>query len=287
MKQATRNHFNEIIQCGYTACWDSLCNNSSSECSKLVSSQQLNNNIANFHLPEPWNGDIENAEIVFLGPNPGYDSDEFFPTPTSNYWNFVPNRIPSSVMEDFFENRFSPHNRAGINNPYVRIEDNNTKYRTLRANTIEYPKRAYTGYWKYIYEIADYEIFQKSGKHPTPGVEYCVTEVARCKSTSTNGVNINKCVARCAKKYLLKTLSLATNMKLLVVVGGLARDVVYNLLDGQICKPDMNSCQSFAQVTLPEGQKVDIVFIPHNNARGVNRGTLSKYKTFHPKGLLK
>lgn len=29
-----------------------------------------------FHLPEPFNGNIETAEILFIGSNPNYDENE-------------------------------------------------------------------------------------------------------------------------------------------------------------------------------------------------------------------
>ena len=49
-----------------------------------------------FHLPEPWNGNIEAAEVLFIGSNPNYDENENYPT---KLWN-------SEDIISFFENRF-------------------------------------------------------------------------------------------------------------------------------------------------------------------------------------
>ncbi len=49
-----------------------------------------------FHLPEPWNGNPKTAKILFIGINPNYDENEYYPTKT---WN-------DESIVDFFENRF-------------------------------------------------------------------------------------------------------------------------------------------------------------------------------------
>ena len=49
-----------------------------------------------FHLPEPFNGNIETAEILFIGSNPNYDENENYPT---KLWN-------DEDIISFFGNRF-------------------------------------------------------------------------------------------------------------------------------------------------------------------------------------
>ena len=62
-------------------------------CHKIVSSQTADS----FQLPEPWNGNITSAEILFVGSNPSYNSSEFFP---NQAWD-------NHSIADFFRNRFS------------------------------------------------------------------------------------------------------------------------------------------------------------------------------------
>ena len=62
-------------------------------CHMIVSSQEE----TAFQLPEPWNGDLSNAIILFVGSNPSYNSAEEFPTKDWNDAEIVP----------FFQNRFS------------------------------------------------------------------------------------------------------------------------------------------------------------------------------------
>lgn len=49
-----------------------------------------------FQLPEPWNGNIETADILFVSSNPSYDEQENYPIQN---WN-------AEDMTSFFENRF-------------------------------------------------------------------------------------------------------------------------------------------------------------------------------------
>ena len=47
-------------------------------CYKIVANQE--GDINSFSLPEPWNGDIINAKILFISSNPSIDEEEEFPT---------------------------------------------------------------------------------------------------------------------------------------------------------------------------------------------------------------
>lgn len=62
-------------------------------CHKIVTSQTTDG----FQLPEPWNGNITSAEILFVGSNPSYNSAEFFP---NQAWD-------NHKIADFFRERFS------------------------------------------------------------------------------------------------------------------------------------------------------------------------------------
>jgi hypothetical protein len=61
-------------------------------CNTIVTSQKG----ASFQLPEPWNGDIFSAEVLFVASNPSYNPDEVFPDAG---WN-------DNDINKFFINRF-------------------------------------------------------------------------------------------------------------------------------------------------------------------------------------
>ena len=60
-------------------------------CNKIVCSQD-----GEFQLPEPWNGHLDTAEILFISSNPSIDPNENYPTANCN----------DEDITSFFENRF-------------------------------------------------------------------------------------------------------------------------------------------------------------------------------------
>ena len=61
------------------------------ECHVVVSYQKKEPR----HLPEPWNGNINTAEVLFISSNPSYNAKENFPSPLSDVFS----------VEKFFLNR--------------------------------------------------------------------------------------------------------------------------------------------------------------------------------------
>ena len=61
-------------------------------CHKIVGSQN-----GEFQLPEPWNGQLDTAEILFISSNPSIDPNENYPTASWNDENII----------SFFQNRFN------------------------------------------------------------------------------------------------------------------------------------------------------------------------------------
>lgn len=257
MKGATKLLIHDIITCGIKNCNDVL-NGKTSDCSKVITDQNFTDS-SKFQLPEPWNGDIENAEIVFLGPNPGYDENEFYPDLNNIYWT-------PDTIEDFFQNRFSETTRSVINAPYIKT--NTRSYKVLMKD-MEY--KNYTGFWSYVYKIANGEIYQKYKRDAIIGKDYCITEIVHCKSKTISSLTPS-CINNCVSKFLYRTLDAAANMKLLVVVGSQALDIIYKELcktNPNIQKPTVTSYKYFNNIDL-NGRKLNIVFIPHNNCRGVS-----------------
>jgi len=66
-------------------------------CHKIVNTQPRDN----FQLPEPWNGNIVDAPILFISSNPSFDDNEYYPT---TEWK-------KEVIEDFFCKSVSRKNR--------------------------------------------------------------------------------------------------------------------------------------------------------------------------------
>lgn len=69
-------------------------------CHKIVTNRDQPKPPKGPHLPEPWCGDIENADVLFVSSNPSIDPDEKFPTTS---W-------PDVDIVDFFVNRFNDSN---------------------------------------------------------------------------------------------------------------------------------------------------------------------------------
>ena len=64
-------------------------------CYSIVKSQVVSS-LESFQVPEPWNGDIVDAPILFLSSNPSISEVEDYPC-----WGW-----DSELIEDFFVHRF-------------------------------------------------------------------------------------------------------------------------------------------------------------------------------------
>jgi hypothetical protein len=71
----------------------------SSPCSKVVHAQGTGREA--FHVPEPWNGDIERAPILFVSWNPSWNQREKFPTRSAS----------DAEIVTFFNRRFEHTNQ--------------------------------------------------------------------------------------------------------------------------------------------------------------------------------
>lgn len=64
-----------------------------------------------FHMPEPWNGNLSKADILFVSSNPNFSIDETTPELARKknkevFPKFKNDEWPLEKAEDFFENRF-------------------------------------------------------------------------------------------------------------------------------------------------------------------------------------
>jgi hypothetical protein len=67
-------------------------------CSAIVHSQGATT-MEDFQAPEPWNGSLAKAPILFLSSNPAFAPEEEYPTGNTQVW-------PDDHVIDFFEQRF-------------------------------------------------------------------------------------------------------------------------------------------------------------------------------------
>lgn len=67
-----------------------------------------------FHLPEPWNGHLSEADILFVGTNPNYNAKET---------DFPQDKDPNNYIIDFFDKRFERYKKSKPrkNNFYNRL----------------------------------------------------------------------------------------------------------------------------------------------------------------------
>lgn len=141
-----------------------------------------------FHMPEPWNGDLDNAEILFVSSNPSFSIHETTPKLAregksargrKGNWEVLPkfksDEWPLDRAENFFENRFIDEETRSIREEY----DNET--------------------WKRILKFAGYLLddetrsIEKGKKLNNAQKEnfasrIALTEVVHCKSENEKGV---------------------------------------------------------------------------------------------------
>lgn len=220
----------EILNCENIK--DCLEGNKSNPCFKVVNVQKES---PNFLLPEPWNGDIVNAKIMFISSNPSIDENEEFPT--SN-WD-------EDSSYDFFVNRFSGSKQKWVkDNKYVMLK--NGEYRNTNVK-----------FWASIgarcKEIYNREIIY--------GSDFSITEIVKCKSKSEIGVK--EAMKECTEKYFLKMMAIS-RADIIIILGSLAKKEMarYYNLDENIKYID------HIQI---EGKDRTLVFLPHPNSREKNK----------------
>jgi hypothetical protein len=159
-------------------------------CSKVVGVQSAIA-WADYHLPEPWSGELESAPLLFLSSNPAIDPKERYPTPS---WS-------DAERVDFFRHRFSGGTEAWTQDFRTLLKDGS--YDTaLRAGK----------YWREIHNRAT----ELLGDNARPGVDYAFSEVVHCKSSSNDGVDEAR--LECASRYLDRVLA-ASPARVIVLIG--------------------------------------------------------------------
>jgi len=168
---------------------------SSHPCKAIIDSQGCDE-LSNFQVPEPWNGHIDRAPLLYISSNPSISDVEYYPR---REWS-------DELIGDFFLNRFG----GGIKE-WVR--DGNSEL------TVEGKYLSPTPYWSEI-KNRSAELF---GRSAVPGKDYALTEIVHCKSRKTIGVD--EAIDECGSRYLQRVLKLS-GAYVLVTVGHKVGDLI-------------------------------------------------------------
>ncbi|WP_228035896.1 uracil-DNA glycosylase family protein [Oculatella sp. LEGE 06141] len=144
-------------------------------------------------------------------------------------------------MDDYFNYRFGGGRKDWIVNGTKSLLTDGTYSRPVRF-WIEVRQRAV-------------ELF---GRDVTPGSDYALTEIVRCKSRDEIGVK--QAQGQCVETYLLRTLEVA-RAKVVVVLGARARQAIQS-------KFNIPAKSSISEaIKIGECERI-FAFLPHPNARG-------------------
>lgn len=233
-------HCPNILQC--------FTSQDSNACCKIISTQH-SSTLDQHQVPEPWNGDIEHAPILFLGPNPAIDKDEVFPL-----WSWQ-----GEAIEDFFAHRLE-------HGTYTLLQNGSRKHVT---------------FWTSVHKRAQ----ELLGDDVHGGVDYALTEVVHCKSKTEKDIK-KKTLDECVKRYLQPVLELS-GAKVIVVLGSKARKAVENELKNELKNEfRLSNGRAFGPLQSGEHQRY-IAFLPHPNAhesrtfeKCLDEKTLQKLRAF-------
>jgi hypothetical protein len=235
--------------------------NPAEHCAKILNLQK-NIHVKDYHLPEPWSGDLEGSRILFVSSNPSIDEHEISPT-------FSWRENPDKILE-YFVHRFDEEYGWTYNlRAKKRLADGSEGL----GNQVKY--------WVYIKGWMDF-ILRNNYQSFEMGRDYVITEIVHCKSQKEIGVN-NKSISACTTKYLDKIIELFSknacknNNKIIVSLGAKATSIInqrYNLsLDWHHALDKVHpraTTNYFEDVYQNAGQTIKRLWIaiPHSNYRG-------------------
>lgn len=229
----------KIIDCGLTN-----SPKSGNVCNPIYLSQNPKN-ISDYHIPEPWNGDIENAPILFVSHNPGYTQGEEYPCYNNpNFSSTAGLNIPAT--ETFYDQRFE--------GKYVK-HDNGKKFKVFMANG-QY--KSVHGFWNYAYNIS-VKLLGKS--NVIPGKDFAISDIVHCKSSSVDVIP-NVCFDECMKRHFKSVLMAASNIRYMVVVGRQTRERIASFFK-------LNHVQKYKWYDVAiDDNNVKLIFVDQNAGGG-------------------
>lgn len=257
MNNSAKQVFWSIIDCGLTQF------EKPETCAKVLTSQSAVSK-DDFHVPEPWNGDICSAKLLFVSINPGFSPGELYPRFGNHIWRSGP-IFNNSKVEDFFERRFDLTNqyvtyRNGGHAFKIRLEDNRLK--------------SVRGFWTYVFNMAKVLI-----PNADPLRDFAITELVHCKSSDISFIE-PQCYKLCMGRYLSKIFSIASNVQYVIFIGGSVRNHVCDYYG--FSSPVK---QQWYKTTKLNGRDTSVVFVDHNNAFADKNGKRA-YGIKYPQGEL-
>lgn len=216
----------------------------STPCRALISYQQRCG-YSTHQIPEPWNGNIASAPLLFVASNPAISPDEHYPTLE---WS-------DAEIVQFFQGRFGdgmPRTRQHApdepirNGIYVRRADGGYDSRWSRFLASIRARAAELGLLR-------------------PGTDYAVTEVVHCKSPSESSKQDGAMVANardhCVDLHFEKVL-LHAGARVIVFLGDHARRAAVRKLG---VNPVEGAC-ALEPMDIAGRQRV-LIFLHHPSAR--------------------
>lgn len=199
-----------------------------------------------FHSPEPWNGDLDTAEILFVSSNPSIDFDD---------------------------KTFPRLEGGGSENRDIEIE-------RFFIDRLEKDENYNNVYWKGILKYSGYILREtdnvekiEKDKERKISPKIALTEIVHCKSKKEIGVEkaARTCYENHTKYVLQYFLESPTTPKVVVFVGRVARETIKELASNIDPHVDYEEdLASFCQHEFGTGDgKARFIFLPHPNARGL------------------
>lgn len=204
-------------------------------CARIVLSQEKDA-ITPQRLPEPWNGQLTSAPLLFVASNPAISRTELYP---DSNWS-------DDRLVEFFEGRFGEADQSPISSAGRRVLNvNGTRD---RANPF----------------LSNIRMRALELGLERPGIDYAVTEVVHCKSRSEK-FGVKEARSICSDRYLGNVLA-ASGARVFVLLGQHAAWAAVNLLS---IRPG-----SAVQRTYFGGKERMVVILPHPNARRTKKSLI-------------
>lgn len=221
----------EITRCpNIISCFET--SNINHPCFKIIHNQDISD-LSGFQIPEPWNGRIETAPILFLSSNPSISTEEEYPV-----WEW-----DDDLIHDFFQYRFGGGSKEWVKDGLFHLNKDGSH------------SHEWTRFWAAVRKRA-MELLEREA---TPGVDYALSEVVHCKSRLEVGVG--EAVEACTQRYLRRIIE-HSGARVIVCLGKFAAAAVGKVFG----IPE--KINIFGPVRIGEMERV-FAFLPHPNARGV------------------
>lgn len=189
-----------ILRCGLS------CADEKSPCHSIWEAQGCRE-VRDFHLPEPWNGDVENASALVVSINPRITPGELFPRFGCDFWLDKAGKLDPNRADDFFRNRFEGYFVTHEKGTCFKVRHEDGSMRNPGGH-----------YWTQVHHAVQVLL---NRLEIVPGRDYALTEVVHCKTLRENAAA--ECCNYCAGKWFEQILCLAKKAKAILVLGNLAR----------------------------------------------------------------